>query len=150
MSLFAKRKDEAVRSFVLKLLNNNCPGLTAFREGPRAESRVHLVLVVTVIPVIDGQIRVHNAFTAVTRDFSNTGVSLVVDHPQVLDWAVIGFRFEGQMTFLLAEAKHLDPMGGGFYQAGFQLTEVVSPTDYPELASVPAPLSASRRSSRGT
>jgi hypothetical protein len=25
-------------------------------------------------------------------------------------------------------------MGGGFYQIGFLLTEVVSPVDYPELA----------------
>jgi hypothetical protein len=27
-------------------------------------------------------------------------------------------------------------MGGGFYQAGFQLIEVVSPGDYPGLASM--------------
>ena len=27
-------------------------------------------------------------------------------------------------------------MGGGFYQIGFLLTEVVSPADYPELARV--------------
>ena len=150
MSLFAKRKDEAVRSFVLKLINNNCPGLEAFKKGRRMDSRVNLMLVVTIIPVVDGQIQVRNAFAAVTREFSNTGVSVVLDQPQGLDQAVIGLRFEGQLTFLLGEVKHLDPMGGGFYQMGFQLTEVVSPADYPELESIVAPLSASMRSSRGS
>ena len=75
MPLFAKRKDDEVKSFVLKLVNNNCPGLTAFREGPRIDSRVNLVVVVMVIPVDDGQIQVRKAFTAVTKEFSNTGVS---------------------------------------------------------------------------
>ena len=133
MSLFAKSKDVAVRSFVLKLINNNCPGLTALRDGPRADSRVNLAMVVTIIPVVGGQMQVHNLFTAVTKDFSITGVSVVLDQPQALEWAAIGFRSEGQMTFVLAEAKHLNPMGGGFYQMGFRLTEIISPADYPEL-----------------
>ena len=70
-----------------------------------------------------------------TKEFSNTGVAVVLDEPQALDQAILGFRFEGQMTFLLAEAKHLNPMGGGFYQSGSRLLEVVSPGDYPELES---------------
>jgi hypothetical protein len=150
VSFFAKKKDEAVRAFVLKLINNNCPGLTALKEGPRGDSRVNLAVVLTIIPVKDGQIQVHDAFTAVTKDFSATGVSVVLDRPRMPDWAVLGFRFDGQTTFLLAEAKHLDPMGGGFYHLGFKLTEVVSPAGYPELESVAKPFSASSRSSRGS
>jgi hypothetical protein len=150
VSLFAKNKNEAVRAFVLNLINNNCPGLTALRDGPRSDSRVNLAVVLTIIPVKDGQIQVQNAFTAVTKDFSVSGVSVVLDRPQMPEWAVLGFRFEGQTTYLLAEAKHLDPMGGGFYHLGFKLTEVISPGDYPELESVATPFSASNRSSRGS
>jgi hypothetical protein len=40
------------------------------------------------------------------------------------------------MVFLLAEARHLAPMGGGLSQVGFQLLEVVSTGDYPGLESV--------------
>jgi len=40
------------------------------------------------------------------------------------------------MTFLRAQVKHRDPMGGGFQQIGFQLFEVVSPADYEELESL--------------
>ena len=42
MSLFSKRKDLAVHSLVLKLVNNHCPELTAMLEGPRRDSRVNL------------------------------------------------------------------------------------------------------------
>jgi hypothetical protein len=150
VSLFTKNKNEAVRAFVLKLINNNCPGLTALKEGPRLDSRVNLAVVLTVIPVEDGQIQVDGAFAAVTKDFSITGVSVVLDRPEMPEWAVLGFRFQGQTTFLLAETKHRDPMGGGFYQLGFQLTEVVTPADYPELEAVGTSFSASSRSSRGS
>ena len=76
------------------------------------------------------------AFTAVTKEFSSSGVGLVLDQPIRLDLAVLGFRLEGQMEFVAARAKHLEPMGGGFYHVGFQLTEIVSSADYAELKSL--------------
>jgi hypothetical protein len=147
---FAQRKDDRVRSFLLKLMNTHCPGLTALAEGPRLDRRVNLVMVVTVIPIEGGKLQVHDAFAAVTKDFSITGVAVVLDQPRRLEQAVLGFRLEGETTFILARAKHLDPMGGGYFQLGFKLTEVVSPADYPGLESAPTPFSESSRSSRGS
>jgi len=34
------------------------------------------------------------------------------------------------VTFLRAKAKHLNPMGGGFYQLGFKLQEVLASDEY--------------------
>lgn len=136
MSLFSKRKSQAVQSFVLKLVNNNCPGLIAAMEGPRIDSRVNLVVVVMVIPTQDDRIQADRAFTAVTKEFSSSGVAIVLDRPHPLDKVILGFRFEGEMTYLRAQAKHRDPMGGGFYQLGFQLLNVVTPADYEELESL--------------
>jgi hypothetical protein len=133
MSLFSRRKDQAVQSFVLKLVNNNCPGLMARLEGPRVDSRVNLVVVVMVVPVQNGRIQADQAFTAVTKEFSNTGVAVVLDSTYPLDQAILGFRYEGEMTFVRAQAKHQGPMGGGFHQIGFQMLEVVLPSDHPEL-----------------
>ena len=45
---------------------------------------------------------------------------------------LLGFRFEGEMTFLRAEAKHLDPWAEASFQLGFQAAEVVSPGRLPE------------------
>jgi hypothetical protein len=134
MSLFSKRQDFAVHSLLLKLVNNHCPKLTAMLEGPRQDSRVNLVVVALIIPVEKGQLEFSRAFAATTKEFSSGGVSLVLNEPMGLDRAILGFRLEGEMVFLRAQAKHLEPMGGGFYQIGFLLTEVVSPADHPELA----------------
>lgn len=136
MPLFSKRKDRAVQSFMLKLVNNNCPGSTDYPVGPRANSRVNLVMVVMIIPLHDHKLQLPKTIRAVTKDFSNTGLSVVLDHPYPMDQVVLGFCFEGKMTFIEAKAKHRDPMGGGFHQLGFQLLNVVSSGDYPELQSI--------------
>lgn len=136
MPLFSRRKDLAIQSFVLKLVNNHSPGLTAALDGPRVDSRVNLVLVVLIVPVETDRPQTDRAFAAVTKEFSNTGVAVVLNGPERLDQAILGFRFGGQMTFVRAQAKHRHPMGGGFHQLGFQMLEVVSPSDCPELASL--------------
>jgi hypothetical protein len=133
MSLFSKNRVSRVKSFVLKLVNNNCPELKAALEGPRADSRVNLTVVVGVVPLVDGKPQLRQAFTAVTKEFSLNGAALVLDRPRALDEAILCFRFEGEMTYMRAKAKHLSPIGGGFYQLGFHLLEVVAPADYPKL-----------------
>jgi hypothetical protein len=136
MSLFFRRKDTRVQSLVLKLLNAQCLKRTAVRSGPRHNSRVNLTLTVLVIPFENGRPQVHQAFMAVTKDFCNTGLSVVLDHTRGPDQAILGLRIDGEVTFIRAETKHLDSIGGGFFQLGCQLTEVVSPSKYPELASL--------------
>jgi hypothetical protein len=135
MPLFRKNKDVGVRSFIIKLINNNCPELKGLMEGPRTESRVDMVVVVTIIPMENKRLQLRRAFSAVTKGFSNTGVGVVLDRPRRVPEAILGFRFEGGTTFVRAQGKHLSPMGGGFFQLGLRLMEIVSVGDYPELAS---------------
>ncbi len=136
MPLFAKKKGLGVPSLVLKMVNNNCPELRALMEGPRNDSRVNLVVVVMVIPLKKGRLFEESTFTTITKEFSNTGVAIILDRPRALDQVVLGFRFEGEMRFVLAEARHLTPMGGGFSQLGFQMLDLVSIHDYPGLKSM--------------
>ena len=79
----------------------------------------------------DGKIQGDEAFTAVTKDFSSTGVAVVIERPLPLDQAILGFRMDGEMAFLLAEARHLAPMGGGLFQVGFQLWKSFPPATIP-------------------
>lgn len=134
--LFSPRKEHEVQSFLLKLVNTNCPELRALAEGPRLETRVNLTLVVLVIPLTKQRPVIEEMFAAVTKEFSTTGVSLVLSEPRAVDEAILAFRFEGGMKFIRAEAKHLNPMGAGFYQLGLRLLEMVHAADYPVLASV--------------
>ena len=136
MPLFAKNKEHEVQSFMLQLVNNNCPGLKGLAEGPRLERRVNLTVVVLVIPLEKGKLLLDERFAAVTKEFTSRGVSLVLHDCRAADDVILGFRWERSMRFILAQARHLNPMGCGFWQLGLRLKAVVHPDDYPELESV--------------
>ena len=136
MRLFTRDKTRAIQTFLLKVVNNNCPEIAALIEGPRLENRVNLTVAVMVVPLEDGRLLAQRAFTAVTKEFSTTGVALVVDEPKGFDEAIVGFRWDGEMTFIRATAKHLNPIGEGFYQLGLQMTELVYPGDFPDLEAI--------------
>ena len=136
MSLFTRKKDTGIHAFVLKVVNNNCPELKAMLEGPRLDQRVNLTVVVAVVPIEDGEIITERAFNVATKEFSANGVALVLSEAIGLDEMILGFRWEGEMVFVRAVAKHLNPIGGGFYQLGVNFTEILHAGDHPELRSV--------------
>jgi hypothetical protein len=131
--IFARNKGMGVQSFVIKLLNNNCSELDALVEGPRLDRRINLTVVVLVVPEVDGEMRFDEAFTAVTKEFSANGVGVILSEARPLEDVVLGFRWLGEMRFARAHLKHFQPMGGGFYRAGFQLTEMLHAADHPQL-----------------
>ncbi len=136
MPLFERNRQKEVQSFLLKVVNNNCQELRALMDGPRSESRVPLVGVVLVVPIVGNQLAMGQAFTAITKELSTTGMALVLSERRGLDEVVVGIRWEGDMTYLRATAKHMNPIGGGFFQLGLQVTTIARPNDYPQLASV--------------
>ena len=71
-----------------------------------------------------------------TKEFSSNGTALVLSHPSGMDEAALGFRWEGEMVWIRATAKHLSPLGAGFYQLGFRTMEILHLADYPELRSL--------------
>ena len=113
MSLFTPNKEFKVRGVVLKLINSNCPELTPQIKDTRGDRRVNLAVVVAVVPTKEGKLQGNEAFTAVTKDFSSTGVSVVTEQPLPLGQVILGFRMDGEIAFLLAEARHLPPWAGG-------------------------------------
>lgn len=131
---FSRNKKLAVSTFLVKLLNNNCPDLIGLQDGPRNDTRVNLTVVVLIIPLEKNQIQPTKAFHAVTKDFSSTSVSVMVDAPREIKDAIVAFRVEGDMYYARAKAKHLSLQGGGFHQLGFQMEEMIKPTDYPKLS----------------
>lgn len=135
MQIFSPRKSKAheVQSFMLKVINNSCPELKSLWEGPRLESRVNLTVVALVIPVEDGQPAVDKMFAAVTKEFTTLGLSLVLTGPRNLDQVILGLRWENETKFIRARAKHLTPMGAGFYQLGLELKEMIHVSDCPAL-----------------
>ena len=161
MSLFDQNKDFKVRGLVLKLINSNCPGLKTHLEDVRIDNRVNLAVVVMVVPLEEGKVQPDRAFTTVTKDFSSMGLAIVVDQSLKLDQVIFGFRMEDEMAFVRAEARHLNPMGGGLLSArlpiaGSRFARASIPAWNPSasepqgLSPAATPSSASMLSSRGT
>lgn len=137
MGLFSKNKiDRSVKGFLIGLLNNNCVEVNSLIEGDRGDQRINLSIVIGLIPIKDGRPNTDHAYTVVTRDFSASGVSVVLEKPIGFDEAVLAFQSDGMMRFFKAEARHLNPMGGGFYSLGFQLLKETYVGDYPQLGSI--------------
>lgn len=130
---FSRRKDVAVQSFILKLVNSHCAEVDSLNEGPRVEGRVNLTVVVLVVPLEKGVIRADHSFSALSKEFATGGMSLVLNQPRAVDEVLIGFWCEGQMKYLRGKAKHLSPIGGGFYQLGVELMQMVHASDHPGL-----------------
>ena len=133
MSLFTKNKEHEVQSLMLNLVNNNCPELKGLADGPRLERRVNLTVVVLVIPVEKGKVLIEERFAAVTKEFTSRGLSLVLHECRAAETVILGFQWERSMKFVLAQARHLNPLGAGFWQLCLRLKEIVYPDDYPEL-----------------
>ena len=131
---FSRNKKLGVSSFVLKLVNNNCPDILQLQDGPRNDTRVNLTVVVLVIPLKNKKVEVAKSFYAVTKDFSSTSVSVMVDSPRDVSDVILAFRYEGEMFYARAKAKHVSPVGGGFHQLGLQMEEMISPLDYAGLS----------------
>lgn len=133
MSLFRRDRSRAVRNFVLKLVNSKSLDSRRVDQGPRLEDRVNLTMVVTVVPLENQRPRIDKSLVTVTKEFSSTGVSVVLSEPHPLDEAILVFSCSAETTFARAKVKHLSPMGSGFFQLGLHMTEIVSVADYPEL-----------------
>lgn len=133
MLLFTRDKKRQIRSFILNLVNTHCVESCRFREGLRLDSRVNLSVALMVAPIERGRPNLDKAFATVTKDFSSTGMSLVLAEPLSLDEVILAFPRKATPTYARAKAQHLTPMGCGFFQLGLRLTEIVTEADYPEI-----------------
>jgi hypothetical protein len=136
MSLFNRNKQSAVQSFLVSLLDDNCRALRDRLDGPRVEGRVNLTIVLMVVPLERGKPVLRRAFCATTKEFSTSGVALVLDRPQDFEEVLLGFRRRGSTVWVRAKARHVHPLGGGFLQVGLRLTERLETGECPELANL--------------
>ena len=133
---FSRRKVQAAKNRMFELVNELCSGKLTKSDGRRIDSRIRQVVVGLIVPIENRQLQTDRAVAALTKDFSSGGVAMVINQPRGPEQAILGFRMGGAMTFFRAENRHMEPIGGGFYQIGFQLFEIVSLRDYPELKSL--------------
>jgi hypothetical protein len=69
---------------------------------------------------------------AFTKDVSDRGLSLVLPQPFKSVEVVVGLWLDSP-RFVLGEVRQNVPLGGGFWQIGVQLNEVLCAVDHPPL-----------------
>ena len=88
---------------------------------------------VIVVPSIDDRPSREQAFATVTREVSSVGMSLVLSERLAVSEVFLVLEVEREMKYVKADVRHQGPLGAGLWQAGVQLTEIITPGDYPEL-----------------
>jgi len=129
-----------VQGFVRKLVDLTSPNLPPLEGESRAETRSNRALPALLTPWENGQPVVDESTYALTKDFSNRGLSLVLHQPVKSVEVVVGLSLESP-RFALGEVRQNVPLGGGFWQLGVELTDVLDSAEFPQLESL-VPLAA--------
>lgn len=134
------RRQMAVRNFLRRLLDVTCPTLPPLEGERRQSERFPRVLPVLIVPWENDRPVVDEAGFGLTKDFGDCSVAVVLPQPFKAHQALIGFWLEGP-NYIRGVVEHYAPIGGGFWQVGVALEQVVPIGDYPVLERL-APLAS--------
>jgi hypothetical protein len=122
------------------LVNHTSPNLPPLEGDFRSENRANRTIPTLLTPWEDAEPAVDESTYALTKDFSDRGVSLVLHQPFKAEQVVVGFRLES-VRFTLGNVRQNVPLGGGFWQLGVELTGILDPAVFPQIQSL-LPLTA--------
>lgn len=130
------RRQKDAQGYLTKIINNNCPALEAYARGEREGQRLNLTIAAFVVPVRGSFVDVAAASATVTKEFSATGMSVILDNALDGEEAIVIIQWDGATTFFRGGIKHQSPIGAGLWQCGVYVTEIVPPGEYPELGTL--------------
>ena len=139
-SFDTRRRLCEVRDFLRHLVDLTSPNLPPLEGEARSESRSNRALPVLLTPWEHGEPVVDESTYAITKDFSERGLSLTLPQPFKADQVVVGLWLESP-RFVLGEIRQSTPLGGGFWQLGVEFTDFVNAAEYPQVESL-VPLAA--------
>src|SRR5262245_38458806 len=115
MFAFADRtKEQEVQRSILRLVNTHCNELEGLREGPRLEGRANLTVPAWVVPYEGKKLQIAKAFTAVSKEFSPSGFSVIIQRPFAAQRIVVGFYAGEEKLFFEGDVQHISPLGIGY------------------------------------
>ncbi|HUY88455.1 MAG TPA: PilZ domain-containing protein [Pirellulales bacterium] len=135
MFSFARRRtprNPAVHKVIQRFLNAVNPDLAKFDDESRCDYRSHRTVPVLLAPHEDG-ISLDEACYALTKNLSVRGLALVLPQPFRAERVAVGFWFAEQAQFVSGEVRQNVPLGGGFWQLGVEVTQVLNPDDSSEV-----------------
>jgi hypothetical protein len=129
-----KRLNE-VRCFVRRLVDLTSPNLPPLEGESRLDDRSNRVVPAVVSPWEHGRPIVNEVTYGLTKDLSDRGLSVVLHQPFRSPQAVVGLWLEGPQ-FALGDVRQNVPLGGGFWQLGVELVDLLDPAEWPDVQSL--------------
>lgn len=131
MSFFRNKKSEDLERLLSRIADLTMPNLAPLSGDNRSQNRCNRSLPVLIAPWEHDTAEVSECATAVTKDMSDRGISLILRQPFRGDRVVIGFwistrhhpAHEFDPYFIVGEVRHNFEIGGGFWQIGIEPTE---------------------------
>jgi hypothetical protein len=130
-----KNKQVEVRDLLRRITDLSTPNLSPMEGEARSDNRYNRTFPVLLAPMIDGQIVVDEATSALTKDFSDRGIALVLHQPLHAETVLVGLVLTHERDDLETLQTHYAsgtvrqsvPLGGGFWQLGVELSALVDP-----------------------
>jgi hypothetical protein len=145
MFTFAPKQAPHIQSRLRRILDLTVPNFSPELERDRVDCRSIRVIPALLCPWKDGAPLVEHHTFALTKDFSNEGVGLVLNAPFRDQEVLLGFWLDPEAMevpwLFLGKVQHLRKWGGGFWTLGVHLTEFVGSNMQPQCAPL-APLLA--------
>jgi len=131
--------------FELRSLLNRVAGTLGMGQQSsdnRDEDRCNSTVPVLVAPWTNGRPDLDEATTALTRNFSDRGVALVMHQPLRVDEVVLGLilfgdtpnSLDGEPRFARGRVRQNVSLGGGYWQIGLELLELLDKQRYREIS----------------
>jgi hypothetical protein len=123
---FNRQKQVDACRLVRRLIDRTSPNLPPSDGESRLEQRSNRTLPVILAPVEHGDVVAEDAIFAVTKDLTDHGLALVLNHPFQAEAVVVGFWCEHAPCFFLGDMRKNTRLGGGFWQLGIELRELLN------------------------
>jgi hypothetical protein len=146
-----RRKQVRMWSTIGCIIDLTNPDLRAPLSNARAFERFNRSIPVVVAPWEEGRPVTRDARTCMTKDICEQGIGVILPQPLIMDQVFLGLwppasrRIAGgnRPTFVVGHIRHCARAGGGFWQLGIELTQIVEQmdtSDFPCLVSRAAQL----------
>lgn len=121
---FSLQKRRRVQAILTKRVNERCTQEMYGGSGERGPNRMPMAKAMVVVPSARKDWDFENAFIAISRDISSTGMSIC--HSRRLEGEVlVEIPGENSSTFARMAVQHSTEIGHGYWQVGMKAEEVV-------------------------
>ena len=126
MFSFGKRNEQTeVQRLIRRLMDASAFSHVRSSDEARGENRSSFTMPVLITPCEDDAAILDQSVFGITKDWSSQGVAVIAQCLRLPNTVVLGLLLESRPHFLLGQVRTTAPIGGGFWQLGIEITELL-------------------------